>query len=133
MLAASLAPRAAVAVAPPPDAAGVLAYGSFWTSREGIAVANAAGVRAAQLRTSSQLLTVPMSPDGGTGYAEATATDVTTIDAAALGREAAEKARATEHRVSPEPGDYAGVLAENPVIDIAATPGYLGFAALAVQ
>ena len=52
--------RAVIAAA---DAVGVLAYGSFSTSREGIAVANSAGIRAAQERTSSQLLTVHMSPD----------------------------------------------------------------------
>jgi len=122
--------RAVIAAA---DAAGVLAYGSFSTSREGTAVANSAGIRAAQLRTSSQLLTVHMSPDGGTGYAEATATDVTTIDAAALGREAAGKARATERPISLPPGDYPVVLEEYAVIDIADMLGYLGFSALAVQ
>lgn len=115
------------------DAAGVLAYGSFSTSREGIAVANSAGIRAAQERTTSQLLTVHMSPDGGTGYAEAAATDATSIDAAAIGREAAAKARATEHPVSLRPGDYPVVLEEYAVLDIADMLGYLGFSALAVQ
>ena len=122
--------RAVIAAA---DAVGVLAYGSFSTSREGIAVANSAGIRAAQERTSSQLLTVHMSPDGGTGYAEAAATDVTTIDAAALGREAAAKARATEQAVSLPPGDYPVVLEEYAVVDITDMLGYLGFSALAVQ
>ena len=41
-----------------------------------------------------------MGPDGGTGYAEAAAVDVTAIDAAALGREAAEQG----------PGDRLGPL-----------------------
>jgi len=122
--------RAVIAAA---DAVGVLAYGSFSTAREGIAVANSAGIRAAQERTSSQLLTVHMSPDGGTGYAEAAATDVTTIDAAALGREAAAKARATEQAVSLPPGDYPVVLEEYAVVDITDMLGYLGFSALAVQ
>jgi predicted Zn-dependent protease len=74
-----------------------------------------------------------MSPDGGTGYAEAAATDVTTIDAAALGREAAAKARATEQAVSLPPGDYPVVLEEYAVVDITDMLGYLGFSALAVQ
>ena len=74
-----------------------------------------------------------MSPDGGTGYAEAAATDVTTIDAAALGREAAAKARATERAVSLPPGDYPVVLEEYAVVDITDMLGYLGFSALAVQ
>jgi predicted Zn-dependent protease len=122
--------RAVIAAA---DAVGVLAYGSFSTSREGIAVANSSGIRAAQARTSSQLLTVQMSPDGGTGYAEAVATDATTIDAAAIGREAASKARSTEGAISLPPGDYPVVLEEYAVIDIADMLGYLGFSALAIQ
>ncbi|MBA3877504.1 MAG: peptidase U62 [Anaerolinea sp.] len=122
--------RAVIAAA---DALGVLAYGSFATAREGVAVANSAGIRAFQEQTSSQLLTVHMSPDGGTGYAEAVATDATTIDAAAIGREAAAKARATEHPISLPPGDYPVVLEEYAVLDIADMLGYLGFSALAVQ
>ncbi|MBI2777087.1 MAG: TldD/PmbA family protein [Chloroflexi bacterium] len=122
--------RAVIAAA---DAQGVLAYGSFAISTEGMAVANTSGIRANQLRTSSQLLTVHMSPDGGTGYAEAVAADATTIDAAALGREAAAKARATEQAVSLPAGDYPVVLEEYAVLDIADMLGYLGFSALAVQ
>ncbi|HEX5589315.1 MAG TPA: TldD/PmbA family protein [Candidatus Limnocylindrales bacterium] len=122
--------RAVIAAA---DAVGALAYGSYSTSREGVAIANSAGIRAAQEQTSAQLLTVHMSPDGGTGYAEAAATDTTKIDAAAIGREAAAKARATERAVSLEPGDYPVVLEEYAVVDIADMLGYLGFSALAVQ
>jgi predicted Zn-dependent protease len=122
--------RAVIAAA---DAVGVLAYGAFSTTREGMAVANSAGISAAHERTTSQLLTVQMSPDGGTGYAEATATDASTIDAAAIGREAAAKARASEQPVSLPAGDYAVVLEEYAVVDIADMLGFLGFSALAVQ
>ena len=41
-----------------------------------------------------------MGPGGGTGYAEAAAVDSTTIDAAAIGRESAAKARATANAVA---------------------------------
>jgi predicted Zn-dependent protease len=115
------------------DAAGVLAYGSFSTTREGMAVANSAGIRVAHERTTSQLLTVQMSPDGGTGYAETAATDATTIDAEAIGREAAAKAQASANPVSLPAGDYPVVLEEYAVLDIADMLGYLGFSALAVQ
>jgi predicted Zn-dependent protease len=115
------------------DDAGVMAYGSFSTEAESIAVANSAGIRAAERRTSSQLLTVQMSPDGGTGYAEAVSMDATTIDAAAIGREAATKARAGDRAVTVEPGDYPVVLEEYAVVDITDMLGYLGFSALAVQ
>ena len=115
------------------DDEGVLAYGSFSTSREGIAVATSTGIHAEEERTSSQLLTVSMSPNGGTGYAEAAATDASTIDAAAIGRESATKARATENAISLPAGDYPVVLEEYAVLDITDMLGYLGFSALAVQ
>jgi predicted Zn-dependent protease len=122
--------RAVIAAA---DAAGVIAYGSFATALESVAVANSKGVRVAGTRTTSQLITVSMGPGGGTGYAEAAAVDASTIDAAAIGREAAEKARATAEAVSVEPGDYPVVLEEYAVVDLLDMLGYLGFSALAVQ
>ena len=122
--------RAVIAAA---DAAGVAAYGAFSTDAEAIAVANSAGIRAAESRTSSQLLTVHMSPDGGTGYAEDVSMDATRIDAAAIGREAATKARASDRAVTVPAGDYPVVLEEYAVVDITDQLGYLGFSALAVQ
>lgn len=122
--------RAVIAAA---DAKGVVAYGSFATTEETIVVVNSWGIRSAEVRTNSQLLTVSMSPDGGTGYAEAVATDATTIDPAAIGREAAEKARATDRATGLEPGDYPVVLEPYAVVDIMDMLGYLGFSALAVQ
>ena len=122
--------RAAIGAA---DDAGVTAYGSFATGTESIAVANSAGARASGTRTTSQLITVSMGPGGGSGYAEAAAVDASTIDAAALGREASGKARATANAVSIEPGDYPVVLEEYAVVDLLDMLGYLGFSALAVQ
>jgi len=122
--------RAVIAAA---DDAGVVAYGSFSTGVDTIAVANSAGIRTAEQRTGSQLITVHMSPSGGNGYAEAVSMDATTIDAAALGREAASKARASDNAISLPPGDYPVVLEEYAVVDITDMLGYLGFSALAVQ
>ena len=115
------------------DDAGVTAYGSFATSRDSMAVANSRGARAAGTRTTAQLITVSMGPGGGTGYAEAAAVDATTIDAGGIGREAADKARATADAISIEPGDYPVVLEEYAVVDLMDMLGYLGFSALAVQ
>ncbi|MFL5642939.1 MAG: TldD/PmbA family protein [Chloroflexota bacterium] len=115
------------------DDAGVIAYGSFSTGLESMAVANSHGIRASGTRTTSQLLTVSMGPGGGSGYAEAAAVDASTIDAAALGREAAGKARATADAIGLDPGDYAVVLEEYAVVDLLDMLGYLGFSALAVQ
>jgi predicted Zn-dependent protease len=115
------------------DEAGVTAFGSFSTDAEAVAVANSRGIRAAERRTTSQLLTVTMGPDRGTGYAEQCAVDATTIDAAGIGREAAERARASANPVVLEPGDYPVVLHHYAVVDLLDMLGYLGFSALAVQ
>ena len=115
------------------DAAGVNAFGSFSTGTETTAVANSKGIRVAGTRTIAQLLTVSMGPDGGSGYAEQAAVDATTIDAEGLGREAADKARATANAVAIDAGDYPVVLEEYAVVDLLDMLGYLGFSALAVQ
>jgi len=122
--------RAVIAAA---DEASVTAYGSFATGVESIAVANSKGIRAGQVRTTSQLITVSMGPDGGAGYAESAAVDASTIDGRALGREASAKARASGNAVAIEPGDYTVVLEEYAVVDILDMLGYLGFSALAVE
>ena len=123
--------RAVIAAA---DDAGVTAYGSFATGLESMAVANSAGARAAGTRTSSQLITVSMGPDGGTGYAEAAAVDASTIDAAALGREAAGKARATAIRGRrSSPATTRSSSRSTPSSTCVDMLGYLGFSALAVQ
>jgi PmbA protein len=122
--------RAVIAAA---DAAAVTAYGSFSTGTDTTAVANSRGIRASETRTVAHLLTVSMGPDGGSGYAEQAAVDATTIDAAALGREASDKARATANAVAIDAGDYPVVLEEYAVVDLLDMLGYLGFSALAVQ
>ena len=115
------------------DAAGVTAYGSFSTGTDATAVANSNGVRVAGSRTTAHLITVSMGEAGGTGYAEAAAVDATAIDPGAIGREAAEKARASANAVAIEHGDYPVVLEEYAVVDLLDMLGYLGFSALAVQ
>ena len=122
--------RAVIAAA---DAAGVTAFGSFSTEAEAVAVANSRGIRAAERRTASQLITVTMGPDNGTGYAEACHVDATHIDAAAIGREAAELARTSADPVDLPPGDYPVVLDHHAMVDLTDMLGYLGFSALAVQ
>ena len=122
--------RAVIAAA---DVAGVLSYGSFSTATETLGIANTHGIRAAGQRTISQLLTVAMAPDGGSGYAESAAVDVSDIDAAEIGRQAAEKARATGNPVAVDPGEWPVILEEYAVVDLLSMLGYMGFSALAVQ
>ena len=115
------------------DAAGVTAYGSFSTGTETTAVVNTKGVRVGETRTAAQLLTVSMGPGGGSGYAEQAAVDATTIDAAAIGRQAADTARASVDAIAIDAGEYPVVLNEHAVVDLLDMLGYLGFSALAVQ
>ncbi|MCJ7711885.1 MAG: metallopeptidase TldD-related protein, partial [Chloroflexi bacterium] len=122
--------RAVIAAA---DEAGVTAFGSFSTETEAVAVATSKGIRAAERRTSSQLLTVTMGPDNGTGYAEQVSVDATAIDAAAIGREAADRARASANPIDIAPGDYPVVLQHYAVVDLVDMLGYLGFSALSMQ
>ncbi|MDQ3870114.1 MAG: TldD/PmbA family protein [Chloroflexota bacterium] len=124
---------AARAVIGAADEAAVQAYGSYRTGSERVAVANTLGIRAEEERSLAQLITVAMGPDGEAGYAECAAVDHTRIDAAALGREAAGKARDSRGAVALEPGDYHVVLEEYAVVDLLDMLGYLGFSALAVQ
>ncbi|HEX5014840.1 MAG TPA: TldD/PmbA family protein [Candidatus Limnocylindrales bacterium] len=122
--------RAVIAAA---DVAGVKSYGSFSTATETLGIANSKGIRASGQRTISQLLTVAMAPDGGSGYAESAAVDVTAIDAADVGRQAAEKAKATGNPVAVDHGDWPVILEEYAVVDLLSMLGYMGFSALAVQ
>ena len=122
--------RAVIAAA---DEAGVTAFGSFSHDAEALAVANSKGIAVSERRTSSQLLTVTMGPDKGTGYAEQCHVDATAIDAHTIGHEAAELARESINPVELPPGDYPVVLTPYAVVDVLDMLGYLGFTALAVQ
>ena len=114
------------------DVAGVRAFGSFSTGTEDLAVANSKGIAVEGRRTQAQLLTVTMAADGGSGYAEQAGVDVASIDAAAVGREAADKARASANPVAVEPGDWTVVLEEYAVVDILSMLSFVGFSGLAV-
>jgi PmbA protein len=115
------------------DEAGLLAFGSFKTQTQRLTVANSRGVRAQEERTLAHLITVCMGSDGESGYAESAAVDVGDIDAAAIGTEAAGRARDSRNAQQLPPGDYPVVLDEYAVVDLADMLGYLGFSALAVQ
>jgi predicted Zn-dependent protease len=121
--------RAVLAAA---EAAGVIAYGSFRTATETVAVVNSLGVHATETRTLAHLVTVAMGPDGGSGYAEGAEVDARRIDASALGQEAAQRARDSARPIDLPPGDYPVVLEPYAVVDLADMLGYLGFSGLAV-
>jgi predicted Zn-dependent protease len=114
-------------------AEGVLAFGLCRTTSEEISVVNSLGIAVSEPRSSAQVLAVTMGPGGGTGYAERNGVDVSRLDAAAVGREAALTAREMADPVELPPGEYPVVLEPYAVVDIVDMLGYLGFSALAVQ
>jgi predicted Zn-dependent protease len=111
---------------------GLEAAGAFRTSAEELMVANSLGVSAYQQRTVASLMTVVMSGTSS-GYASASAMDVTELDPEAIGRRAVGKALRSQNPTDVEPGTYTVILEEDAVASMVSTLGRLGCGALAVQ
>lgn len=122
--------RAVVAAA---RANGLDASGAFGTQAVTMAIANSNGLHSRHSTTQAKLLTVMTGPDGASGYAQGTGPDVADIDAAAIGAEAADKARRSAGAADLEPGDYEVVLEEYAVQTILEYLSYAGFSALAIE
>ena len=125
------AARAVIAAA---DEAGVLAYGSYKTVTELLAVANSHGIAATEERTHGP-------PDHGVHGSRRRGRlrragrrrphdDRRRTRSDARPRKAAQAGKGP---VAIEPGDYPVVLEEYAVVDLLDMLGYLGFSALAVQ
>ena len=106
--------------------------GSFATGTATVAVANSRGLRSYNRSTRATLVTV-MLDGAATGYATAAASDVTTIDAEALGREAADKAVRSRGAEELEPGQYEVVLEEYAVATVLEYLAFMGFSGLALE
>ena len=78
-------------------------------------------------------MTVVTGPDGGFGYASASACDLGTIDARAIGTKAAGLAERSRNPVGMEPGEYECILMPNAVADMVGMMAYMGFGALSYQ
>ncbi len=124
---------AAAAVIAAAAGVGAEAYGLVETGAETISVVNSLGIAVSEARSRSQVLTVMLGPDGGSGYAEEVAVDFDRIDASAIGREAAAGAAAMRGPVELPAGDYAVVLDSYAAMDIALWLGLVGFGAQDVQ
>ena len=111
---------------------GLEAAGAFSTSVEEIVVANSLGVSAYHCNTVAHIVTVIMG-ETGSGYAAATAMDVSALDSAAVGRVAVDKALRSRNPTDIQPGAYTVILEEDAVADMLFYLGYLGLGALAVQ
>jgi PmbA protein len=112
---------------------GLEAAGAFSTGVTELLVANSLGVSAYHRSAVANVMTVVMGKDGGTGYASATARDVSVLDAEAVGRVAVDKALRSRNPADIKPGAYTVILEEEAVADMLFTLGYLGCGALAVQ
>jgi predicted Zn-dependent protease len=97
-----------------------------------MAVANSRGLRSSQRSTEAKLVTVLMR-DRASGYAQAVAGDVRDIDAAAAGREAADKAVRSVDPMDLEPGSYPVVLEPYAVGTVLEYLSLAGLSALAVE
>jgi len=99
--------------------AGFPAAGVVETGIWAVAVANSRGVRAYGRRSRAALVAVVQAEDGS-GYIQAVDADLDRLDAAALGRRAAEKAQAARRPTDLEPGTYPAVL-EAPAVALLLT------------
>jgi predicted Zn-dependent protease len=122
--------RAVIAAA---DGSQLDASGAFSTERSTLAVANTNGLRSQHSTTQAKLLTVMTGEDRASGYAQAISPDIGTIDAAAVGAEAAEKAARAAGATDLEPGEYDVILEEYAVATALEYLSYAGFSALAVE
>ncbi|HEX2220945.1 MAG TPA: TldD/PmbA family protein [Candidatus Limnocylindria bacterium] len=114
----------------------LIVSGSYATGTLAVAVANSSGLRAEHRTTHARLLTVMMDRLGGdaaSGYANAASPDVSRIDAAAVGAEAADKAARSRGAIELEAGDYEVVLEEYAVATVLDYLGFIGFGALALE
>jgi len=111
---------------------GLVVSGAYSTETSSVAVANSNGVGGEYTTSQAKLLTVMMGADGASGYAQSTGSDVRTIDAAAVGDEAADKATRSTGAGDLEAGEYEVILEEYAVATILEYLSLAGFSALAV-
>jgi predicted Zn-dependent protease len=114
-------------------AAGGTAAGSVACQHSLVAIANSLGVDVAMPRTSVRATVLSTGAEGGTGWASFTGLDAAALDAAGLGRAAADTARRSASPVDLDPGDYTVVLAPEAVADIAQFLAWYGCSAMSVE
>ena len=92
-------------------------YGFFTSAASELAIASSTGLTVEQRMTDATALVVAAA-EGCSGYAEHTAWRAAEIDAAAVAREATEKAQRTKDAGTIEPGVYRAVLEPYAVADL---------------
>jgi len=111
---------------------GLRAAGAFSTEASELLIANSLGVRAYHSGTLANVRTVIMG-DSGSGFGGQTSTDVRTLDPAAVGAQAVDKALRSANPEGIEPGEYTVILEEEAVVDMLNGLRFMGFGALAYQ
>ncbi len=115
------------------QAARLVVSGAFSTATSSVGVANSNGVSSAYTTSQAKLVTVMMGERGASGYAQTTSTDVRSVDAAAVGEEAADKALRSAGAGELEPGEYEVILEEYAVGTLLEYLSFDGFSGLALQ
>lgn len=102
------------------------ASGAFENKTESIAVVNSLGTQ--QFFKGTQVhLTLTVSSNGASGWAQGFSRDVTKIDAQDLAQTAIKKAIMSRNPVELEPGQYTVILEEAAVASLLLFLGFLGF------
>lgn len=115
------------------DRVSASAAGSLGTWAFERATANSLGIRSYYRSTLAKVTTVSTGPDGGFGYALATSVSIEDIDPTAVGREAAETAKASANPIEISPGEYECVLSPYAASEVIESFVHTGFWARAFQ
>jgi predicted Zn-dependent protease len=107
---------------------GCRAAGAYETTAVELAIANSEGQFCWAPSTQASLTTVVTGPDGGSGFAETFAGSVDAIDAAAIGRTAADKALASASPRALDAGPYTVVLEPAATATLVGFLAWVGFA-----
>jgi predicted Zn-dependent protease len=113
-------------------AAGYTAAGSMRTVGIDLGVANSLGVFA-EARTSVADLSTVVTAADSTGWAQASATRLSAINAEALADEAVQKATMGAHPIDFQPGEYTVILDPYATSDILRSLASVGMGAMSVQ
>ena len=97
--------------------AGFQGYGTYKTTCSELAVVNSQGLRAYAPATSGYIKVLAES-EGGAGFADRLARDVSQLDPVAAANQAIQKCRLNLNQRDLSPGDYAVVLEPNAVADM---------------
>jgi PmbA protein len=106
---------------------GLAAAGAFETTAVEVGVANTEGQSCWAPTTQVMLTTVITGDDGQNGFAELATGRVSEVDAEAVGRRAADKARASRSPRALEPGTYEVVLEPAATSTLVGFLAYMGF------